>query len=61
MTNVVASRKRSLDVGAVVRVHIDRVIELKLAGDVGQRGHQIVVVWATRILGTDRNHALGAA
>ena len=27
VTNVVASRKRCLDVGAVVRVHIDRVVE----------------------------------
>ena len=44
-----------------MRVHIDGVIELKLARDIGQRGHQIVVVGATRILGANRNHALGAA
>jgi len=44
-----------------MRVHVDGVIELKLARDIGQRGHQIVVVGAARILGANRHHALGAA
>ena len=44
-----------------MRVHVDGIIELKLARDIGQRGHQIVVVGATRILGANRHHALGAA
>ena len=42
-------------------VHIDGVIELQLARDVGQRGYQVVVVRTARILGANRNHALGAA
>ena len=44
-----------------MRVHVDGVIELELARDVGQRGYQVVVVGATRILSANRNHALGAA
>ena len=61
MANVVAGRERGLDVGTVMRVHIDGVIELQLARDVGQRGYQVVVVRTARILGANRNHALGAA
>ena len=61
MANVVAGRERGLDVGAIVRVHIDGVIELQLARDVGQRGYQVVVVRTARILSANRNHALGAA
>lgn len=61
MANVVAGRERGLDVGAIVRVHIDGVIELKLARDIGNRGYQVVVVRTARILGANRNHALGAA
>ena len=61
MANVVTGRKRGLDVRAVMRVHIDGVIEFKLARDVGQRGYQVVVVRTTRILGANRHHALGAA
>ena len=61
VANVITGRKRGLDVRSVMRVHINRVVELQLARDVGQRRHQVVVVRPARILGADRHHALGAA
>ena len=44
-----------------MRVHVDRVVELQLTRDIGQRGDQVVVVRTARILGANRHHALGAA
>ena len=44
-----------------MRVHVDGVIKLQLARDIGQRGDQVVVVRTARILGANRHHTLGAA
>ena len=61
VSDVEAGRERGLDIRAVVRVDVDGVVEL-LGFRCGREvAHDVIVVRAARVLGADRNHALGAA
>ena len=61
MADIVSGAQGSLHIGAIMWININGIIQLFLLRKVGKSRDQIIVIRATGIFGTDRNHPFGAA
>ena len=61
VSDIISGAQGSLHIGAIMRININGIIQLFLLRKVGKSRDQIIVIRATGIFGTDRNHPFGAA